>query len=80
MDRQDFEFEKLMVPEPIGLPIHGFDLVIRPFKSTRGNSVIVVDHRTSRCDHKALANVLSALIRAIRATWIGGGTRKTGGT
>ena len=42
MDRQDFEFEELMISEPIGLPLHGFDLVIRPLQPTRGDPVIVV--------------------------------------
>jgi hypothetical protein len=32
MNRQDLEFEELVVSEAISLPFHGFDLVIRPLQ------------------------------------------------
>src|SRR6516165_8276408 len=39
---QDLKFEELVVPEPIGLSLHGLDLVVGPFKGTCANRVVVV--------------------------------------
>jgi hypothetical protein len=29
---QDFEFEKFLIPEAIGLALHGLDFVVGPFQ------------------------------------------------
>lgn len=42
MERQDFELGEFMVPEALGLPLHGFNLVIGAFQGTGGNGVIIV--------------------------------------
>jgi hypothetical protein len=42
MDRQDLQFEKLVIAESVRLPLHGLDLVVRPLKGARANREIVV--------------------------------------
>jgi hypothetical protein len=46
MDRQDLEFEELVVPESVGLPFHGLDLVVGPFKAARANRAVVLGKQT----------------------------------
>jgi hypothetical protein len=37
VDRQDLEFEELLVPESVGLPFPGLDLVVCPLKRARAD-------------------------------------------
>ncbi len=46
MYRQDLEFEKLVVPEPIGLASHRLDLVVCPLQRTCADRVVVVGQET----------------------------------
>src|SRR5438132_1484849 len=46
MYRQDLEFEKLEVSKPIGLPLHGLDLVVGPLKWASADRVVVVGQET----------------------------------
>ena len=39
---QDLEFEKLDVPESIGLPLHGLDLVVGPLEGACADRIVVV--------------------------------------
>jgi hypothetical protein len=37
MQREDFELEELLIPEPIRLPLHRFDLVVCAFQRGSGS-------------------------------------------
>ena len=42
MDGEDFQLEEGVVAKAIGLTLHGFDLVVRPFQGTGGDGIVVV--------------------------------------
>lgn len=42
MKGQDFEFEEFVIPEAIGLPFHGFDLIVGPFQGSGGDGVVII--------------------------------------
>ena len=42
MDREDLEFEELVISEAIGLAFHGLNLVVETLQGACGNPVVVI--------------------------------------
>ena len=61
VDRQDLQLEELRVPEPIGLPLHRLDLVVRPLHRTRRDHHIVVGQQTTPVRCQRLGHLLEDL-------------------
>src|SRR3982751_6614589 len=53
---EDFQSEVLLIPEAVGLPLHGSDLVVEPLDETQGHLVLLVAIRLDAipvgCDHR----------------------------
>jgi len=41
MESKNFEFEKFLIAESVGLSFHGFDFVVGPFERTGGDWIVV---------------------------------------
>src|SRR5436305_1999865 len=61
VDRQDLQLEELTVPEPIGLPPHRLDLVVRPLQRTRADHHVVVGQQTTAVRRQRLGHLLQDL-------------------
>jgi hypothetical protein len=51
---QDFEFEKFLISEAIGLTLHGLDFVVGPFQGASGDRVIVIGQETTAMESQGL--------------------------
>src|SRR5262249_36545556 len=58
MDRQDLPLEELPVPEPIRLPLHRLDLVVRPLHRTAADHDIVVRQQPAPVPRERLGHLL----------------------
>src|SRR4051794_21816301 len=47
VDRQDLQLEELLVAEPVGLPLHRLDLVVRPLQRARRDHHVVVGQQAA---------------------------------
>ena len=52
MGGHDLEFEESHIPEAVGLPFHGLDLVVGAFQGASGDRVIIVGQEPTlvRCE------------------------------
>src|SRR5512135_1736512 len=68
VDRQDLQLEELLVAEPIRLPLHRLDLVVRPLHRARRDHHVVVGQQTTPMRRQRLGHLLQHLDpRCLRA-------------
>src|SRR5512135_2447936 len=61
VDRQDLQLEELLVAEPISLPLHRLDLVVRPLHRTGRDHHVVVGQQPTPVRRQCLAHLLAHL-------------------
>src|SRR5512142_2755289 len=61
VDRQDLQLEELTVPEPIGLALHGLDLVVRPLQGATRDRHVVVRQKPTAVGRQRLRHLLQHL-------------------
>ncbi len=54
MKSQDFEFEKVLIPEAVSLALHGLDFVVDPFQGTGSNRVIIIGQESTAMQGQGL--------------------------
>ena len=57
VDRQDLQLEELLVPEPIGLALHRFDLIVRPLHGAGRDRHVVVSQQPTAVRRQRLGHL-----------------------